>query len=263
MAKRFEKKSVFITGASSGIGAAVAQVFAQEGARVALAARRADRLDETRKAVEDAGGEALALTCDVHDRASINAAVAQTADTFGGIDVCLANAGWGVTGRLDKLETDDFRRVFETNVFGLVDTMYAALPYLKESKGRLGFVGSIMGRMSMPAAAPYTASKFAVVGIGETAWLDLRRFGISVTLINPGMVESEIRRKNKQGEVTDKPDPAPGFFVMRTDKAARQIVSALYRRKPEAVITGHGKLAVFLGRHFPRTTRTVFRLAGG
>jgi len=260
MAGRFEGKTVFVTGASSGIGAATANEFAREGAQVALAARRPDRLDEVRQRIESGGGTALALECDVTDRASIDAAVAEAAERFGGLDVVLANAGFGVAGVFNQLDTADFRRQFETNVFGLIDTVYATLPHLEESRGRIGLVGSVSGRMGSPASGPYTASKFAVVGLAECMYYDLADFGVSVTCINPGFVASEIRSIDNEQVFTGKPDPVPQLIVMPAEKAARQIVRALYRRKPELVITRHGKLAVFLTRHFPRTLRAATRL---
>jgi len=260
MAGRFSGQVAFITGASSGIGAAIARVFAREGARVVLAARRADRLEALQQEITALGSEALAVACDVTDRGSLDAAVKRAAEAFGRIDVVLANAGFGVSGVFTDLETVDFRRQFETNVFGVLDTVYATLPYLLESKGRLGIVGSVSGRVGTPASAPYTASKFAVVGLAECLYYDLADRGVSVTCINPGFVASEIRRVNNRGELTGKPDPVPQFLVMPAAKAARQIVRALYRRRPEVIITRHGKIMIFLARHFPRLTRLVLRL---
>lgn len=261
MTRRFEGKSVLITGASSGIGAAVALEFAHQGARTALAARRTDRLEEVVARIEKDGGEAIALSCDVTDATAIQAAVTETVARFGCLDVVLANAGFGVSGPAHKLGTADFRRQFETNVFGVLDTLYAALPHLEASHGRFGVVGSVMGRLGMPASAPYCASKFAVVGLAESLYYDLADRGVSVTCINPGIVESEIRSVNNRGEYTGKPDPAPRWIVMAPDKAARQMVHALWKRKPEIVVTGHGKLIVFAARHLPRTTRAALRLA--
>ncbi|HNT86241.1 MAG TPA: SDR family NAD(P)-dependent oxidoreductase, partial [Candidatus Hydrogenedentes bacterium] len=110
MARSFDGMTAFITGASSGIGAAVARELARQGAQVAIAARRADRLEAVKVAIEAEGGVALAVVCDVRDRASLDAAVARTVETFGGIDVALANAGFYVDGVVNALATDDYRR---------------------------------------------------------------------------------------------------------------------------------------------------------
>jgi len=260
MAGRFQDKVAFITGASSGIGAAVAEAFAEEGARVVLTARRMDRMDAVKERIEAAGGTALALPCDVTRRESIDAAIAKSVEAFGGLDVVLANAGFGVSGAMSRLETADYRRQFETNVFGLLDTVHAALPHLERSRGRLGLVSSVMGHVSMPASAPYCASKYAVAALAQCFYYDLADKGVSVTGIYPGIVASEIRSVNNQGAYTGRKDPAPAWITMPAEKAARQIVRALYRRKPECVVTFHGKLMVGMARHFPRTTRVLFRL---
>ncbi|MBX7259797.1 MAG: SDR family NAD(P)-dependent oxidoreductase [Candidatus Hydrogenedentes bacterium] len=264
MAKRFEGQTVFITGASSGIGAELSRAFAREGANVALAARRADILRANVEAIHQEGGRALAVACDVHDRASLDAAVAATVEAFGGIDVAVANAGFGVSGAFWKLTPDDFRRQFETNFFGVLNTVYAVMPHLEKSKGRLGLVSSVLGRLGAPATAPYCASKFAVCGLAESLYFDLAEKGITVTCINPGIVASNIRMTGNDGVLREgRPDPAPAWIIVPTDRAARAIVTALYRRQFEAVITGHGKAAAFFARHFPRTTRWLMRASTG
>lgn len=256
---RFKDQVVFITGASSGIGAAAALEFAREGAKVVLAARRLDRLDGVKAGIEALGGSALALACDVTNRASIDAAVAEAVAACGRIDVVLANAGFGVSGAATRLNTEDYRRQFETNVFGVIDTIYATLPQLRESKGRLAIVSSVMGRVGLPASGPYCASKFALVGLAESLYYDLAEIGVSVTCINPGVVSSEIRTLDNRGQQTGRKDPAPGFLVMPTKKAARKMVRAIYRRTPEFTFTGHGVVVAFLNRHLPRTTRFLIR----
>lgn len=257
----FAGKVVFVTGASSGIGAAVAVEFARHGAKVALAARRTERLAEVEEVISKMGGDVIALCCDVTDRVSVDAAVSATVSAFGRIDVVLANAGFGVSGDMGKLETVDYRRQFETNFFGVLETIYATLPHLEASKGRLGIVSSVMGRVGAPGSAPYCASKFALVGLAESIYYDLAERGVSVSCINPGIVASEIRSVNNQGVYTGKPDRVSSRIKMPTETAARHIVVGLYRRRAEFVITGHGKLVIFASRHFPGTTRLVIRMA--
>ena len=261
MAKRFDGKTVFITGASSGIGAAVALEFAREGARVALAARRAERLEDIGGRIAAIGGQALAVECDVRDRAGLDAAVARTVEAFGGIDVALANAGFGVGGLLENLDTDAYRRQFETNVFGVIETIYAVLPHLIRSKGRLGLVSSVAGRIASPLTSAYCASKAAVYGLAESLYYELAERGVAVTCIQPGFVESEIRHVDNKGVYhPESKDPVPKFLVVPTARAAREIVHYLYKRRFDAIITGHGRILVRLYRHCPRVVRAVTRL---
>ena len=260
MAKRFEDKAAFITGGSSGIGAALGIAFAREGGRVALAARSFDRLAESVQAVEEAGGSAIALQCDVTSRASIDEAVERAAKEFGGLDVVVANAGFGVDGLMTKLETEDYRRQFETNVFGVIDTVYATLPHLAKSKGRLAIVSSVLGKIGRPAMSAYAASKFAVCGFAESIYYELADLGISVTCVNPGLVESNFRVVDNEGRYREEwTDPAPLFFVMPAGRAARDIVRAIHKRRFEANVTLHGKFGIFMNRHFPWMVRTAQR----
>ena len=263
MAKRFSGNTVFITGAGTGIGAALARQFAAEGARVALAGRREDKLAIVAESIREKGGEALAVKCDVTDRASIEEAVTKTVESYGTLDVCVANAGFGVAGNFDRLTPDDFRRQFDTNVFGVIDTAYATLPHLAEHKGRFAVVSSVSGRLGTPGTSAYSASKFAVCGWAESVAPEFAAKGVSVTLLNPGFVDSEIRVKDNDEVVrADFKDPVPQWLVMPTDKAARQMVNAIYRRRFEVMITRHGKVIVFLARHFPRTIHYILRTFG-
>jgi len=262
MAKRFDGKSVFITGGSSGIGAELGRQFAQEGAKVALLARRTDKLESVVGEIEGAGGTAIAVECDVTDRTSLDAAVERVVSEFGGIDVAVANAGFTVMGPILKLTSDDFRRQFEVNVFGVVDTLYAVLPHLRESGGRFGVIGSVSGRLSAPGGSFYSASKFAITGLCEGIYHELDDAGISLTLIEPGFVRSEIHFKDNKGELRENAKGGPPkALVMPTDKAARSMINAMYRRRPSLVLPKHGKVAVFLARHFPRTVRFFTRLS--
>jgi len=260
MAGRFLNKTVFITGGSSGIGAALGAAFAGEGARVVLAARSAERIETVLEKIRADGGEVKGVVCDVTDRANIDAAIAKTVETYGGLDVVVANAGFGVSGAFQDIKTSDFRRQFDTNVFGAIDTAYAALPYLIESKGRFAVVSSVLGMLGIPATSAYCASKFAVRGWAESLYYELAEHGVSVTCINPGVVESNFRTVDNAGVAhPEKSDPAPSWLVVPVDKAARQMVAAIHNRRAEAVITNHGKFISACHRHFPRTFRFLMR----
>ncbi|HEX3179614.1 MAG TPA: SDR family NAD(P)-dependent oxidoreductase [Methylomirabilota bacterium] len=248
----FEGQSALITGASSGIGAALAREFARNGANVALAARRVERLARLAHEIEQTGRRAIAVHCDVTQDAEVEKAAAVTRDTFGRIDVVVANAGFGVVGPVERLTVDDYRRQFETNVFGVVRTVRATLEDVKRTRGRIVVMGSVAGHIAAPGSSPYAMSKFAVRAFAEALGHELVRAGVSVTLISPGYVASEIRRVDNDGTLREAAsDPVPGWLIMPSARAARQIVQAVARRRREAVTTGHARAFVFLNRHAP------------
>ncbi len=251
-----------VTGASSGIGAALAREISRRGGRVVLAARRLDRLEALAAEISRSGGKAVAIACDVTRREDLDRAVSRARDEFGRLDMVVANAGFGVVGKFEDLTVEDYRRQFETNVFGVLQTAYAALPGLEASKGRLVLIGSIAGYVPTPGSSPYSMSKFAVRALAGSLRNELAPHGISVTHIAPGFIESEIFRVDNDGRLhPDWESPVPGWIRMDAAQAARQIVDAAARRRRELVVTFHGKVIVFLQRHFPGVLRAVFSLA--
>jgi len=249
---RFAGHVVFITGASSGIGAALAREFARAGADVALTARRVERLEPLAAELVAAGRRALVASADVTVDGDLERAVARTRAALGPIDVAVANAGFGVTGPVESLTLEDYRTQFETNVFGVLRTVYAALEDLKKTRGRLVIMGSVSGHVAVPGGSAYAMSKFAVRAFAESLGHELVPHGVTVTLVSPGFVESEIRQVDNRGVWHPEPrEPSPRRLVMPTARAARQIVRAVARRRRETVVTGHGKVAVFLQRHAP------------
>lgn len=254
--------TVLITGASSGIGAAMAKEFAKRGARLVLVARRTERLEVLASALRDSGCQVLVVTGDVTRDGDLERATAEARRTFGSLDVVVANAGFGVHGLLAKLSMADLRRQFETNVFGVLRTFWATHPSLKESRGRFAIIGSVSGFYCAPGTIAYSMSKFAVRALAEGLEQELARDGISCTHIAPGFVESEISMIDNQGQLKDEPPrpKAPQFLFMKTPAAAKQIVDAILNREPLRVITGHGKAIVSISRHAPRLWRNAMRL---
>lgn len=260
---RLAGKTAFITGASAGIGRALALEFAREGTDVAVAARRLELLEKLARDIEGLGRKALPLQCDVTREEEVRAAVAAAVARFGGLDIAVANAGFGVVGPVESLSTDDFRRQFDTNVFGVLHTVKAAVPELQKSRGRLALVGSVSGHVTVPGTAAYSMSKYAVHSLAEALFHELAPRGVSVTLISPGFIESEFRRVDNRGiHHPDAADPYPMWIKMPAETAARKIVRAVSGRRREIVLTGHGKLAVFLQRHFPWMLSLFFRWSG-
>ena len=243
---------VLVTGASSGIGEATARELVRRGAKVVLCARRTELLETRAASRRDAGGSAIAVACDVTRDGDPEAAVARAVAEWGRLDAVLANAGFAVAGRLEALSLDDYRRQLETNLFGTIRTLKAALPELKRTRGRIGVVASVNGFIGTPATSAYCASKFALRGLCDSIRPELRPWGVSVTCISPGFVASEIRAKDNAEVVhRDAEDPVPSWLVASSASAAREVVRALSRRKREQVVTFHGKVFVFLERHVP------------
>jgi len=246
----FQEKTVFITGASSGIGEALAYAFAAEGAHVALAARRVDRLEQVALRCRELGVQAIAVECDVTDDVSVESALARARAELGGLDILVANAGFGVGGNFDDLQLADYRRQFETNVFGVLRCAKFAAQDLRQSRGRLVVLGSVAGHIALPSSSPYSMSKFAVRAFADSLRAEWTPWGVSVTLITPGFVASEIRRRDPAGQLHEK-DPIPSWLVMPAKRAAQDILKAVRLRRAEAVITLHGKLLVWIHRLLP------------
>ncbi len=254
LAKTSGNKVAVITGASSGIGAALGREFAARGYSVALLARRKERLVANCEEIEAEGGKAIAVDCDVTKDEDLPRSMKEVMAAFGRIDVVVANAGFGVVGSFERLTLDDYRRQFDTNVWGVIRTLQAALPELKATKGSLAVIGSLNGYVCLPGSSPYGMSKFAVRALCDALYLELKPQGVSVTHIAPGFVDSEIRQVDNKGRWHDSPkvqDKVPRWIRMRTPRAARKMVNAIVRRKREEVITGHAKLGAFFQRHFP------------
>ncbi len=252
MGKRFENQVVWITGGGSGIGRALALAFAREGGSVAVSGRREDRLLEVVHAVEELGAKGLAVRCDVTDEASVAEAVRKVVRTWGGVDVAVANAGFSVGGRIEKLSAADWRRQLDVNVIGAAMTARYAIPHLRERKGRLALVGSVASMLSAPGYGAYSASKYAVRAIGQTLAVELHGSGVTCTTIHPGYIESEIAQVDNQGRFdASREDKRPKNLMWPADRAARAMVHAIARRKREHTFTGHGKVGAFAGRHMP------------
>jgi NADP-dependent 3-hydroxy acid dehydrogenase YdfG len=201
-----------ITGASSGIGAATARAAAREGFRLVLAARSQDRIDAL---ADELGGpeRALAVRCDVTEWPEQEAMVAAALERFGRLDVALANAGFGAARGFLAESPEHWREMVLTNVYGAALTIRATLPALKDSRGHLLLTGSVAGRRALPGSL-YSATKWAVTAMGESARQELNGTGVRVTLIEPGMVDTPFFDN-------------PGEGRLQADDIARAIMFAV------------------------------------
>ncbi len=259
MAGRYEGSVVWITGGGSGIGEALALAFAYEGAHVAVSGRRVEKLEQACEKIRRAGVEALAVQCDVSDEEQVAAAVAQVIETWGRLDVAIANAGFGVGGAIINLSAEEWRRQFDTNVVGVAMTAKYTIPELKKHEGRLVLMGSVAGTVAMPGNGAYHASKYAVRAIGQTLSMELVGTGVSCTTIQPGFVESEIGQVDNSGQFReDWQDRRPQRFMWSGERAAKVCLDAITSREREFTFTGHGKVLASLGKHAPGAIYTAF-----
>lgn len=185
-------KVALITGASSGIGEATALALANAGAKVAVAARRMDRLKALADRIEGAGGGVLAIEADVTRDADIEDMIDKTVAQWGRLDILINNAGQMLLSPLAEAKAQDLRHMVDLNLTALMETTRQALPHLKAAKGHIVNVSSVAGRVANPGASGYAATKFGVVGFSEAVRREVYADKVRVTLIEPGLVLTEL-----------------------------------------------------------------------
>jgi short-subunit dehydrogenase len=222
MPRSFANQVAVITGASSGIGWALAKVLTAQGCKVGLVARRQEQLAALAAEIGQTGGTAAAAAADVSDRARTIAAIQELADKLGPVDLLIANAGVGVPTLLEPLNVDEVERMFSVNVLGMVYAIEAVLPeMLRRGRGHLAAVSSIAAYKGLPGESGYCASKAAVNTYLEGLRIHLRGRGIHVTTICPGFVKTPMTDVNQFHMP----------WLLEADEAARRIVRALARRR--------------------------------
>lgn len=229
-----------LTGASSGIGLALARELSCRGYELALLARRAELLKEL---ASNLTTKAIALACDVTDRESVRNAVQRAHDELGGaFDVAIANAGVGISGQVAKLRIDDAEQTIRVNVLGMLYFFDAVIPPMIEAKkGRFVGVASLAGLRGLPSSATYSASKAAMQTFLEASRVELKPYGVGVTIVNPGFVKSPMTDKNRFHMP----------FLMSAEKAARIIADGIERGKRVVEFPLPMALLVRLLRHLP------------
>ena len=236
----FREKAVIVTGASSGIGKALALRLADEGAWLVLAARNAQRLDALAVECEQRGGRATAMPTDVRDEDQCRRLVEGTKDTYGRIDALVNNAGMSVVAKLEDLpDLDLFRQVMDVNLYGAVHCCYFALPFLKETGGRIVNVASLGGLMAIPYNSSYAASKFGLIGFSDALRMELREPGVSVTVVCPYWVVTEFHERYLDKDGKPKGPAGRALYTKKTmtaDDCARIVLEAARRRKRQVVM---------------------------
>jgi NAD(P)-dependent dehydrogenase (short-subunit alcohol dehydrogenase family) len=263
----FRGKSIVVTGASSGIGRALARQLAEQGAWLALAARSRPELDDAVSECLRAGGAAearvVAVPTDVAEEAQCRALVARAVEEFGGVDVLVNNAGVSMWARFDELhDLAPVERIMRVNYLGAVYCTHAALPHLVRSRGRLVAVSSLAGKTGVPTRTAYAASKHAMNGFFDSLRIELAPSGVSVTVICPGFVATGVRRHafgpdgRPMGE-----SPVREGEVMTPEECARRVLHAAARREREVIMTLRGRVGQWLRLVAPGLVDDIARRA--
>ena len=225
-ARPLSGKVALVTGASSGIGEATAIALAEAGAAVAIGARRRDRLDGLATKLADAGARVLALDLDVTDEAACRDAVTRTREELGGLDVLVNNAGVMLLGTIVGADPEDWRRMMDTNVLGLMYMTHAAIDgMVEQGSGDVVNISSVAGRTARAGAGVYNASKWAVNAFSESLRQEVTARGVRISLVEPGAVETELRSHITQPEAKAAAlAHSEGMRSLRPEDVARAIV---------------------------------------
>jgi len=264
--KPFELKErvVLITGGSRGLGLVMAREFQARGARIAICARDAEELLRAQSDLEKTGTDVLALQCDVSNNSQVQEMVSQVLERYGQIDVLVNNAGVIQVGPLDVMTQADFQRAMDTHFWGPLNTILAVLPSMRErGNGRIVNISSIGGKIGTPHLIPYSASKFALVGLSKGLRSELANEGIMVTTVCPGLMRTGSPRNaefkgNRQAEYAwfSISDSLP-FTSIQAERAARKIIGACTSGRAELIISLQAKAAIMLDQLFPEASAEV------
>lgn len=251
---QMKDKIVVITGASSGIGKALAYEFGRKGAKVVIAARNITVLDEIAADLNSLGIKALAVQTDVTKELDCFKLIEKTVAEYSRIDVLINNAGISMRAVFNDLQLEVMHRIMDTNYWGTVYCTKFAMPWLLKTGGSLVGVISIGGYIGMPGRSAYAASKFAVRGFLDTVRVENLRTGLHVLVVAPGFTASNIRKAalladgSAQGAT-----PRDEDHMMSAEKVAEYVFNAVVKRKRQLILTFiQGKLTVFLGKFIPK-----------
>ncbi len=261
MDQSLKDKVVIITGASSGIGRELAIEYAKHGATVVCAARRIDRLNEVVERCATFAGKALAIKCDVSNSSDVDHMTSVVLKDYGRIDIVVGNAGFSITGNIAEVDVEDYARQFETNVLGIVRLIKASLSSLRKTSGRIVLLGSISGEIALPGSTPYSVSKHSVHALAEGLSSELAPEGISVTLVIPGYVDTEIRKLDNGGNFDPSiKDPISPWLLTSPQLVARKVVKGAQKRRYRVVVGIETKIALFLNHYFSFVIRMLRKM---
>jgi short-subunit dehydrogenase len=248
--RRITGSRILITGASQGIGRALAETAALRGAKVLAAARSPELLRELAEQVRTRGAGLETVQADVTSAADRQRMVEAALRHYGGLDVLINNAGIGATGHLVEVSPDRLRQIMEVNFFGMAETTRVFLPLLRQGhRPAIVNISSIAGKRGIPARSEYSASKFAVQGFSEALRAELAKDGIDVLVVSPGLTQTNFSKNMIEQKAKMALDHMRG---MTPEQVAAATLRAIERGRSEVCLTFQGKLIVFVSRFFPR-----------
>lgn len=259
MDKFYKNKVAIVTGASSGIGKAIALELARRGAKVVLAARREDKLQDVAQIICKNGGEAIHCVIDVTVEELCKKLIDVTIEQYGRLDILVCNAGISMRANFKDVDMDVLHRLMNVNFWGTVYCAKHALPYLIESKGSLVGLSSIAGIHGLPGRTAYSASKFAVIGFMETVRIENLKNKLHVLIAVPGFTASDIRFKALIADGSEQGDtPRNEEKMMSAEKVAKCIADGIKRKKRVLTLGASGKIIVFLKKFFSKPLDKIF-----
>jgi NAD(P)-dependent dehydrogenase (short-subunit alcohol dehydrogenase family) len=263
----FYDRTVVITGGSRGLGLVLARRFAREGAKLALLARNKLELIEAENDLRRRGAEVFTVACNIKDQVQVSDAIARVREHYGHIDVLVNNAGIIQVGPIEHMTVQDFEDAMDVHFWGPVYTTMAALPWLRLVDGaRIVNIASIGGKVAVPHMAPYTASKFALVGFSDACRAELRNENIFVTTVCPcpmrtgspphALYKGSHRKEYAWFHIVD----SMPFISMNAERAARKIIAACRQGSARLVLGAHAKVAVAANELLPGLSARISSL---
>jgi short-subunit dehydrogenase len=245
-------KVVIITGGSSGIGKALAEVFSQRGTKVLITGRNKEDLLMAQQDLKAKGLEIAVFKADVSTENDNRMMVEEALRLFGRIDILINNAGISMRALFEDFSLDAFRKVMDINFYGTVYATRYALPHIIQSKGSVVGISSINGKRSTPARSAYSASKFAMEGFLETLRTEVMKRGVHVLVVSPGFTASNIRKRSLTKDGSPQGDsPRKENEMMTAEAVANHVYRAVVTRKRDVTLTIKGKLAVWINKWWP------------
>lgn len=247
-------KVVVITGATSGIGKALAFAFGERGSKIFITGRNQEALNETVEELIKKQIIVRGFLADAGSEGDSEKMIQEAVSMFGGIDVLICNAGVSMRALFEDINLDTFKKVMNINFYGTVYAVKYALPWIIQSKGSIVGISSINGRRATPARSAYSASKYAMEGFLESLRTEVMTRGVHVLSVCPGFTASNIRNKalNASGQ-SQKESPRDEQKMMTAEEVAGKTYEAVLKRKRDLILTTQGKLAVWLNKIIPGT----------